>query len=282
LAHYGLKAQAINARKAHENGDVEQSHHRFKTAVDQALMLRGSRDFEDQAEYERFLRELMVQRNSGRTERFGEDRAELRGLPVRRVDVWHRREVRVSQGSTIRIKFNTYSVPSRLIAELVDVHIKVEHLEVWHGSVLVERLPRLRGRNNHNINYRHVIDWLVRKPGAFAGYRYQDAMFPTSRFRRAYDDLQEQSPSRAARDYLRILELAARESETGVDAVLGRLLEWNVPITPTVVADDLAHDLSLPRAMAVTITTVDLSMYDELLESKEDMPLADQSTCMSL
>ena len=94
--------------------------------------------------------------------------------------------------------------------------------------------------------------------------------------------MQEQSPSRAARDYLRILKLAARESETGVDAVLGRLLEWNVPITPTVVADHLAHDLGLPRAMAVTITTVDLSMYDELLESKEDMPLADQSTCMSL
>ena len=228
-----MKAQAINARQAHENGYDEQSHNRFKTAVDQSLMLRGSRDFEDRAEYEHFLHELMVQRNSGRTKRFGEERGELRGLPPRRVDAWHRREVRVSQGSTIRIKFNTYSVPSRLIGELVDVHIKVEHLEVWHGSVLVERLPRFRGRNQHKINYRHVIDWLVRKPGAFAGYRYQDAMFPTSRFRRAYDTLLERSPGRAAKDYLRILDLAAKQSESGVDAVLSRLLEWNVPITPT-------------------------------------------------
>jgi hypothetical protein len=121
----------------------------------------------------------------------------------------------------------------------------------------------------------------MRKPGAFAGYRYQDAMFPTSRFRRAYDALQDKSPGRAARDYLRILELAAKESEAGVDAVLGRLLEWNVPITPTVVADHLAHDLDLPRAMEVTITTVDLSMYDELLETKEDQPLADPTTCMN-
>jgi hypothetical protein len=282
LAHYGLKAQAINARKAHENGDAEQSHHRFKTAVDQALMLRGSRDFEDQADYERFLRKLLARRNSTRTERFSEERSELRDLPARRIDAWSRCQVRVSQGSTIRIKYNTYSVPSRLIGELVDVHIKVEFLEVWSGTVLVERLPRLRGRNKHAINYRHVIDWLVRKPGALAGYRYQDAMFPTSRFRRAYDTLQEQSPSRAARDYVRILELAARESETGVDAVLGRLLEWNAPITPTVVADHLAHDLGLPRAMVVTIATVDLSLYDGLLEPKEDMPLTDQPTCMSL
>ena len=188
-------------------------------------MLRGSRDFENQADYERFLRKLLVQRNSTRSERFSEDRSGLRDLPARRIDAWSRCQVRVSQGSTIRIKYNTYSVPSRLIGELVDVHIKVEFLEVRSGWVLVERLPRLRGRNKHAINYRHVIDWLVRKPGAFAGYRYQDAMFPTSRFRRAYDALQEQSPSRAARDYLRILQLAAKESETGVDAVLGRLLE---------------------------------------------------------
>ncbi len=281
LAHYGLKAQAINARQAHENGDAEQSHNRLKTAVDQALMLRGSRDFEDRTDYERFLRKLLAGRNNTRAERFGEERSKLRNLPSRRIDAWSRLEVRVSQGSTIRIKFNTYSVPSRLIGEHVDVHIKVESLEVWSGSVLVERLPRLRGRNGRKINYRHVIDWLVRKPGAFKDYRYFDDMFPTSRFRRAYDALQEQSPGRAAKDYLRILELAAKESEAGVNAVLARLLEWNVPITPTVVADRLAHDLGLPRAMEVMITTVDLSMYDELLESKEDMPLADQSTCMS-
>ena len=111
--------------------------------------------------------------------------------------------------------------------------------------------PGSAAATNTTINYRHVIDWLVRKPGAFAGYRYQDAMFPTSRFRRVYDALLEQSPSRAAKDYLRILELAAKESEAGVDAVLGRLLEWNVPITPTVVAEHLAHDLGLPRAMEV-------------------------------
>jgi hypothetical protein len=281
LAHYGLKAQAINARKAHENGDAEQSHNRYKTAVDQALMLRGSRDFEDQTDYERFLRRLDAQRNSTRIERLAEDRSGLRDLPRRRLDAWSRLDARVSQGSTIRIKFNTYSVPSRLIGELVDVHIKVDVIEVWIGSVLVERLPRLRGRNKNAINYRHVIDWLVRKPGAFAGYRYQDSMFPTSRFRRAYDVLLERSPGRASKDYLRILELAAKESETGVDTVLARLLEWNVPITPTVVADHLAHDLGLPRAMEVVITTVDLSMYDQLLERRESTPLTDQPTWTS-
>ena len=249
--------------------------------MDQALMLRGSRDFDDRAAYERFLREVFAQRNSGRALRFAEERPLLNDLPSRRVDAWHRRRVRVTQGSTIRVGTNTYSVPSRLIGEQVDVHVMAECLEVWHGAALVEAFPRLRGHKKHMINYRHVIDWLVRKPGAFAAYRYQDAMFPTSRFRRVYDTLLEQVPARAAKDYLRILELAAKESEAGVDAILGRLLEWNVPITPTVVEEHLRHDLGLPRAMEVVVTTVDLSIYDLLLETREDLPLPDQSMCMN-
>ena len=68
----------------------------------------------------------------------------------------------------------------------------------------------------------------------------------------------------AARDYLRILDPRAKYLETGVDAVLGG--SWSGMINH---ADRrcyyLAHDLGLPRAMEVTITTVDLSMYDRLL-----------------
>jgi hypothetical protein len=281
LAHYGLTPRAIGARKAHENGDAEQSHHRFKQAIDQTLMLRGSRDFDDRAAYERFLRTVFGQRNSGRTERLAEERPLLKDLPTRRIDAWYRQPARVSQGSTIRIVTNTYSVPSRLIGEKVDVHVMAEYLEVWLGPTLVERVPRLRGRHKSSINYRHVIDWLVRKPGAFAAYRYRDALFPTSRFRRVYDALLESCPTRASKDYLRVLELAAKESEVGVDAVLGRLLEGDVPITPTIVEEHLRHDLGLPRAMEVVISRVDLSTYDLLLETREDFPLPDHQTCMS-
>ena len=45
LAHYGVSGQWINARQAHENADAESSHGHFKTAADQALLLRGSRAF---------------------------------------------------------------------------------------------------------------------------------------------------------------------------------------------------------------------------------------------
>ena len=210
LAHYGLTPQAIGARKAHENGDAEQSHYRYKDAIDQALMLRGSRDFDDRRGLRAVPPQGLRPAKQGRADRFAEERPLLGALPWRRVDAWHRQQLRVAQGSTIRVGTNVYSVPSQLIGEKLDVHVMAECLEVWFGAVLVECVPRLRGRNKHSINYRHVIDWLVRKPGAFAAYRYQDALFPTSRFRRVYDALRDQFPGRAAKDYLRILELAAK------------------------------------------------------------------------
>ena len=186
--HYGLKIEKINARQAHENGDSEQSHNRFKEAVDQALLLRGSRDFADRVAYTRFLREIKDQRNDGRRTRFAEERAVLRPLPPARLESYKRDRVRVGSGSIIRVDRNVYSVDSRLIGERVDVRLYAEELEVWFDGKVVERIPRLRGQRKHRINYRHVIDWLVRKPGAFENYRYREDLFPTSRFRMTYDD----------------------------------------------------------------------------------------------
>ena len=95
-------------------------------------------------------------------------------------------DVRVSRFSTIHVLANSYSVHSRLIGERVRVHLYAEHLDVHYAQRHLERIPRLRGKGHHRIQYRHVIDWLVRKPGAFAHYRYREDLFPTTRFRMAY------------------------------------------------------------------------------------------------
>ena len=57
------------------------------------------------------------------------------------------------------------------------------------GNIEMAALPRLTGDCTHAINYRHVIEWLIRKPGAFAEYRFHQDLFPTLAFRRAYDQL---------------------------------------------------------------------------------------------
>ena len=203
LDHYGLTGCKTNPVSPHENGDVEQRHYRFKRALDQALLLRGNRDFVDCNEYEQFLCELFKQLNAGRRKRFLQEQAVLHRLPKHRIDACKKSSMSVGPSSTIRVNHNVYSVDSRLIGERIKARLYVDRLEVWYGQKRVDTLPRLRGEGNHAINYRHIIDSLIRKPGAFENYRYRDDLFPTSRFRIAYDDLKKRHvQSKAARQYL--------------------------------------------------------------------------------
>ena len=269
LDHYEVKAQATNPYSAHENGDCEQSHRQFKRALEQALLVRGSRDFATRPEYTAFVQAVVDRQNVARQQRFAEELAALRALPARRLETLQRLTVKVTSGSTIRVLKNTYSVPARLIGEYVEAWVGAEHIDVRYAQQTVLVLPRLRGQDKHHIDYRHIIGWLVRKPGAFADYWYQSALFPTSRFRQAYDELLLQQPARASREYVRILHLAARRSESGVDAALGQLLAAGQVPSAAEVERLLVGDQARTLTAAVRIEAVDLASYDVLLPGRE-------------
>ncbi len=264
MRHYGMAPTVNNAGVAHENGDVEQAHHRCKEAVDQALRARGSGDFPDRAAYARFLQELVRRRNATREGRWAEERAALRPLPATPLAPCREVQVRVGRFSTIQVLRNTSSVPARLIGATVLVRVRAETLELYRGTARLLTLPRLLGHGRHRIDYRHVIWSLVRKPGAFANYRYHDDLFPTVTFRRAYDALAAGRPERADREYVRVLHLAASTSEAEVEAALALLLEQRA--APTL--DAVRELVRLPGPAAVpelTATPLDLGVYDRLL-----------------
>jgi len=266
LNHLGIRGEKTQARRPNENGDVEQSHNRLKTAVDQSLMLRGSRDFDSREEYESFLQGVIDQLNSCRAERLKEERKALRRLPKMRLDDFKEMDVRVTKFCTIRVLKNMYSLDSRLIGEWVKIRVHAEKIEVRFAGRPIEILPRLRGQNKHRINYRHIIHSLVKKPGAFANYRYQDDMFPTNRFRAAYDMLREAAPGGASKEYLKILHLAAYESESGVDDALRLLMEEERPVSFAAVEGIVKAKRDIRLETDVRIEDVDLDEYDELLE----------------
>ncbi len=267
LDHYGIKGCKTNPNSPHENGDVEQRHYRFKKAVDQVLLLRGSRDFGDRNAYEQFLCRLFKQLNAGRKHRFLQEQAVLHRLPIHRIDACKKSQMRVGPSSTIRVNHNVYSVHSRLIGETIKVRLYADRVEIWYGQKRVDTLPRLRGEGKHAINYRHIIDSLIRKPGAFENYRYRDDLFPSSRFRIAYDSLKKRhTRSRAAKQYLNILFLAARESETAVDDVLRVLIDKSMQISGERVKAMLTSNEPVPTATEIHIPVVDLACYDQLLQ----------------
>jgi len=273
LNHYKLSGERSNPGKANENGDVEKSHHLFKKALDQSLMLRGSRDFESREAYEEFIANLFSQLNAGRNDRFVEECKCLRKLPDRRLDDFKEERVKVRKSSTISVASNVYSVNSRLIGECVKVRLYSQQLEIWYGDKKVDCCHRLRGKRGHRINYRHIIDWLLRKPGAFANYRYRDGLFPTLRFRMAYDYLVTEGPAGASKEYLKILNLAAKETESGVDDALRILFEKEAEISYHSVLLLLeAHRFSqsVPAATEVLVSAVNLESYDQLLQQPTD------------
>lgn len=225
LAHYRVEADCNTPGRGHENGDVEQAHHRFKRAVEQALLLRGSRDFATRVQYETFLREILAGRNRGRDSKLREELERMQELPLSRLDDFRRERVRVSVFSTLRAAENVYSVASRLIGEWVEVRLYAERIEVYYAGERVAEMERLRGRGHATIDYRHLIGSLVRKPGAFARYRYREALFPSLVFRHAFDALEARHGGRADLEYVRILHLAASTGESAVEAVLTALLE---------------------------------------------------------
>jgi hypothetical protein len=253
--HYGLETYKIQAGKPHENGDIEQRHYRFKNALEQSLLLRGSRDFNSRTDHALFLEKLYCQLNAGRRARFEEELAVLRRLPERRFDSCKRFSVKVGPSSAIRVSHNVYSVESRLIGETIQIRLYAEYFEIWYAQRCIDQ-------------YRHIIDWLVRKPGAFENYRYHKDLFPTHRFRIAYDSLKQRCFHRSSKEYLKILYLAAKESELAVDQALSHLIDQNIAITYEAVLSLLRSSQEYAVAQDVHIDDIDIGVYDSLLSER--------------
>jgi len=266
MRHLGMtpRTTAIGAKE--QNGDVEASNGAIKRRLDQALLVRGDRDFESVAAWQNFIDHVQRKVNASRGTRLADELEAMRPLTVDRLPEFVEEDVRVSDWSTIRVRHCAYSVPSRLIGEFVRVRIFEERIEVYFAGNLQLQCERLRGRKRHRIDYRHVIWSLVRKPGAFARYVYREEMFPSITFRRAYDAIQ--TPHHGVRgdlEYVRILHLAASTFETEVEVALAQLLCAGSAVSADVVKAMIGpSSVSAPPELAPM--NVDLTTYNSLLE----------------
>jgi len=265
LKHHGVKPSRNNPGESHENGSVEKSNDLIKKNIEQQLLLRGSRNFTSIDDYNIFLKIIMKQRNKSRQARLTEDLVYFLPLPKRRWEAVQTLSVTVGPASIISVLKGVYSVPARLIGYGLDVDIYPKHLNIRYGRKVIESIPRLPNDRGVAVNYRHIIGYLLRKPGAFAHYQYRECLFPRLAFRKAYDMLIEQSPARGHKDYLKVLHLAAIGSESDVTAALEILMEsGDVPLP-----DAVKKLLDLPSNAhpAVRVTQPKLGDYDRLLST---------------
>lgn len=270
VKHFMMEPRTIAVGKKEQNGDVEAQNGALKRRLKQHLLLRGSRDFDSEEDYEQWVQQVCDQANQLRTKKVAEELAVMRIVKVNRLLEYTEETKTISGWSTIRVKHNSYSVPSRLIGEEVKVRVYESRLEVWYGGDRQLTMQRLLGRNKHRIDYRHIIWSLVQKPGAFERYKYREELFPTLTFRRSYDALAAAlSGWDADVDYLRILHLAASTMEAEVEAALELLLEQRaVPRIERV--KELLSSFT-PEVPEMPAYEVDLGEYDALLNGDEEV-----------
>ncbi len=265
LDHYGAKSTRIRPGESHENGIVEKGNDLVKTALEQALILRGHSNFVTLDAYKAFVDQVVADElNADAADKLAVERAHLKPLPSTPVPSHTVHAPKVRSWSTVRVAGRTYSVPSRLIGHTLEVRQHPDVLEAYYNGQLVETMPRLRGSADVGIDYRHVSASLVRKPGAFARYRFREELFPSLMFRMAYDALKQWRGDRADIEYVRILHLAATTMESLVETALQLLLETGKRFDYAAVKElAMPEEISVPK---VHIPAPNLQAYDELLE----------------
>lgn len=213
--HYGMKPTRNNRGAGHENGAIESPHGHLKKRIHQALLLRDSCDFDSVVSYEEFLTGIVHDINGRKEEKIEEERQHLQSLPLQRTTDYTEKVVPVSTSSTIQVKRVLYTVPSRLIGERVRVHIYDNRLDVYLGSTLTVTLPRAFSSDNKHrvrqVDYRHVIASLEKKPQAFRYSQIREDLLPDETYKAVWAWLDREMEARkACKTMVGILALAHR------------------------------------------------------------------------
>lgn len=267
-AHYGMVPSRNNRGVAHENGSIESPHGHLKRAVEDALLLRGSRDFTDLAAYRRFIDEVVGQQNARRAKAVEVERGALTPLPPDRTDAFEQTLVCVTSSGGFTLRKVFYTVPSRLIGHRLRVRLFDDRLECFLGGTHLLTLARGRSRGNgkhgHVVDYRHVIHALRRKPMALLTLVYRDQLFPRRAYARAFEALRAAgNERRACAVTVALLSLA---HERGCEAELAQILEAELDANRLPDLQVLRERFHSPATALpeVVVDLVPLSVYDEL------------------
>jgi len=268
MGHYGMTPARNNLGVAHENGSIESSHGHLKKAPEDALLLRGNRDFDDLDAYRRFVDEIVGRRNANNRKRIELERPMLAALPKRRTIDYEEKIVIVTSSGGFILRRVFYTAPSRLIGHHLRVHLYDDRLECFLGATPMMTLrrgwPVSDSKGGHVIDYRHVIHALRKRPMALNNLVYRDQLFPRPAYARAFEALQQSVGDKRACKLT--VELLALAHDRGCEAELAELIdaELDAGRLPDLALWRERFGPSPASVPMIEVEFVPLSTYDEL------------------
>lgn len=268
MSHYGMVPTRNNAGIAHENGSIESAHGHLKQALEDALLLRGSRDFADLDAYRAFVDVVVGRRNANLVKRIALEKETLAPLPRSRTSDFEEKVIPVTSSGGFILRRVFYTVPSKLIGHRLRVRIFDDRLECFLGTTQVATLRRGRpvseNRGGHVVDYRHVIHALRRKPMALANLVYRDQLFPRAAYRRAFEILRERYDDRHACKVT--VELLALAHERACEAELADTIAIDLDAgrLPDLAALRVRFRPEQAPIPHVAVELAPLAAYDEL------------------
>lgn len=271
MRHYGFKATRNNRGVAQENGAIESPNRHIKDQLAQALRIRGSYDFTSRSDFEAFVQSIIERRNRRVTDKMAQEQRQLQALPVHTSVNYTEHYLRVSRTSTIALKRVTYTVPSRLVGSRLLVRLYDSRLELYLGTVLTDTLPRVYAKGVkrvRSVNYRHVIDALVKKPRAFRHSQWRDELLPSDNYKKIWSHVDDTATADKACYYIvRLLHLA---SKTGLEQRLGEFVVNGIEHgrVPSIYdcEERFTHPLAATAIPKMTVHQHTLSQYQSLLQ----------------
>ncbi len=269
--HYQMKPSRNNPGKGHENGGVESPHGHIKRRIEQALILHGSHDVASVADYQAFVSEVVRQSNRRNAKLIEFERESLQALPATTAVDYKLTQAVVTSSSTIDVRRVTYTIPSQLQGETLQVRLYDDRLACYLGREHVITLTRVypigKYQRARQVDYRHVIHSLVKKPQAFRYSQLRDDLLPTPAYQTIWAHVDRTMPAKAAcRFIVGLLHLAATENcEEPLAKLVLQCIEHNKPLSLSA----LQTRFKQPTASLPTIVVEQhrLAHYNQLIPS---------------